>query len=140
MHYFNKVKLNDEVFSLIYGKGTVIFTLPKKHRLSGFYIFAVEYTNKHTVHYTVDGIPNWCSSDGNCQTVFYMKDIDLTDMSIQPVEKLLSQKQILKYKEKGTLEIRCPSGIWRNIDVTPEELMKKALKKDKYYLFRKEKA
>ena len=139
MHYFNKVKVDEEVFSLIYGKGVVVMALPKKQRLDGFYIFAVKYKEKQKIHYTADGFPDWCSADGCCQTVFYMKDVDLTDMDIQPTSKILSQKQILKFKDKGTLEIRCPSGIWRNVDETPEKLYKKAFKKDQYYLFRKEK-
>ena len=139
MHYFSNVKLKQEVFSLIYGNGTVIFTLPKKHRLEGFFVFAVEYEKKHKVYYTIDGFPNWSSADGSCQTVFYKKDIDFSDIDIQPANKILSEKQILKYKEKDILEIQCPSGIWRNVNESPESLMKKALKKSRYYLFRKQK-
>lgn len=137
--YFNKVKVDEKVFSLVYGKGNVTYVLPKKHRVDGFYVFAVEYKNQHKVHYTVDGFPDWCSSEGCYQTVFYMQDVDLADMNIQPADELLSKKQISKYKEKGKLEIRCPSGIWRNVDKTPDILIKKALKKDSYHLFRKEK-
>lgn len=139
MHYFSKVKVDQEVFSLIYGKGTVSMVLPKKQRIDGFYVFAVEYPRKKIVHYTLDGFPNWCSTEGCCQTVFYMKDIDVSDMDIQPADKMLSKKQVLKYLDKGILEIRCPSGIWRNVDEAPEKLMKKALKKDQFFLFRKEK-
>ena len=139
MHYFSKVKVGEEVFSLIYGKGVVNMALPKKQRLDGFYVFSVKYNEKKEVHYTVDGFPNWCSSDGCYQTVFYINDIDLTDIDIQPANKLLSQKQVLKFKEKGILEVRCPSGIWRNVDDIPEKIFKKSLKKNQYYLFRKEK-
>jgi len=139
MHYFNKVKVDDEVFSLVYGKGIVVMSLPKKNRIDGFYIFAVEYKNKKKVHYTVDGFPNWCSSDGCSQTVFYMKDVDLTDVDIQPSDKILSQKKILKFKDKGVLEVRCPSGIWRNVDEAPEKIFKKAFKQEQFFLFRKEK-
>lgn len=139
MHYFSDVKLEQEVFSLIYGKGKVIFALPKKHRLDGFYVFAVEYENKQIVHYTLDGMPNWSPLDGGCQTVFYIEDVDLSDVDIQPPHKIPSEKQILKYKEKGTLEIQCPSGIWRNVDECPENLMKRAFKKSRYHLFRKQK-
>ena len=28
MHYFNKVKVDDEVFSLVFGKGKVVMALP----------------------------------------------------------------------------------------------------------------
>ncbi|MCW8954326.1 MAG: hypothetical protein OQK48_05220 [Sulfurimonas sp.] len=139
MHYFNKVKLGQEVFSLIYGKGVVVFALPKEHRLDGFFVFAAEYKNNQRVHYTIDGMPNWSSQDGCCQTVFYEKDINLGDIDIQPAHKVLSEKQILKYKDKDVLELRCPSGIWRNVNECPQYLVDKALKKSKYYLFRKEK-
>ena len=138
MRYFNKVKVDDEVFSLVYGKGLVTMALPKKHRVDGFYIFSVIYNNKKVVNYTVDGFPNWCNSDGCMQTVFYLKDIDLTDMDIEPTCTILTKKQITKYQEKGNLEIRCPSGIWRNVDKVPEKIVKKALKKDSYHVFRKE--
>lgn len=138
MHYFSKVKLGDEVFSLIYGKGVVTLALPKKQRLDGFYIFAAEYKKEKKVHYTIDGVPDWSSSDGQ-QTVFYIKDIDLSEIDIQASGKLLTQKQILKYSEKGILEVRCPSGIWRNVNESPNSIMKKALKKSKHFLFRKQK-
>ncbi|HEY9203795.1 MAG TPA: hypothetical protein VIM82_05630 [Sulfurimonas sp.] len=140
MHYFSDVKVNEEVYSLVYGKGKVIFTLPKKQRLDGFYAFAVEYPNKNKkVYYTVDGYPDWSSSDGCCQTVFYIQDVDLNDIDIQPPLKILSEKQILKSKNDGDLEMKCPSGIWRNINECPQKLVKKALLKSKYYLFRKKK-
>lgn len=139
MYYFSKVKLKQEVFSLIYGNGVVVFTLPKEHRLDGFYVFAVKYDKKQKVYYTVDGFPDWSSADGICQTVFYKDDLDFSDMDIQAPNKILSEKKILKYKEKGTLEIQCPSGIWRNVDESPESLMRKAFKKSKFYLFRKQK-
>lgn len=138
MHYFSKVKLKDEVFSIVYGKGEVVFALPKEHRLDGFYIFAVEFKKGVRVHYTIDGVPNWSNSDG-CQTVFYKKDLDFSDMDIQPPGKIITKKQILKYQDKDILELQCPSGIWRNANECPEHLIKKALKKDKYYLFRKQK-
>ena len=138
MHYFNKVKINDEVFSLIYGKGKVVMALPKKQRVDGFYVFEVTYKKKISVHYTLEGYPNWCTLKGGCQTVFYLEDIDITDMDIQPSNKLLSKKQILKFKDKGTLEVRCPSGIWRNVDTIPLKIFKKAFTKEQLYLFRKE--
>jgi len=139
MHYFSKVKEGQKVFSIIYGKGIVIFTLPKEHRLEGFYVFGVRYSKKNTVYYTVDGFPNWSEKDSSYQTVFYKDDIDFDDMDTKDADKILSKKQVLKYKEKGTLEIQCPSGVWKSVDEVPEVLMKKALKKDRFYLFRKEK-
>ncbi|MDA7818089.1 hypothetical protein N9A28_07850 [Sulfurimonas sp.] len=139
MSYFSKVKLEQEVFSLVYGHGEVIFVLPKEQRIDGFYVFAAKFSKKNIIHYTVEGFPNWSPSNGACQTVFYQKDLDMNDIDILPVSKELSEKQILKYAEKDILEMRCPSGIWRNVNECPQNLMKKALKKDKLYLFRKEK-
>lgn len=138
MSYFNKVKVNDEVFSLVYGRGVVTMALPKKHRVDGFYIFSASYNNNKVVHYTDDGFPDWCSTDGCVQTVFYLYDVDVSEMDIEPICTVLSQKKIAKYQEKGILEIRCPSGIWRNVDEVPEKIVKKALKKDSYHIFRKE--
>ncbi|MFA5233796.1 MAG: hypothetical protein WC390_05280 [Sulfurimonas sp.] len=139
MHYFSDVKINEEVYSLVYGKGKVVFTLPAKQRIDGFYAFAVEYPNKNKkVYYTIDGYPDWSSSGESCQTVFYIKDVDLNDIDIQAPSKMLSEKQILKYKSNGTLEMQCPSGIWRNTNECPEKMVEKALRKSKYYLFRKE--
>lgn len=138
MHYFSNVKLGQKVFSLIYGKGTVIFTLPKEHRLEGFYIFAAEYKKNNKVYYTVDGFPNWSDKDICCQTVFYKDDVDINNMDTMEHTKVPSEKQILKWKENSTLEIQCPSGIWRNVEESPDVLIKKALKKAKYYLFRKQ--
>lgn len=137
MRYFSKVKQGEKVFSIIYGKGIVIFSLPKEHRLDGFFIFAVKYSKKTTVYYTVDGFPNWSSGNSFYQTVFYKKDINFDDMDMQNIDNSLSEKKIVKYKDQGMLEIQCPSGIWRNIDDVPERLVDKALQKSKFYLFRK---
>ena len=59
-------------------------------------------------------------------------------MDTQDVSKILSQKQILKYRDRSELEIQCPSGLWRNVDEVPESLMKKACNKSQFHLFRKE--
>jgi len=137
MQYFSNIKLDQEVFSLIYGKGKVIFTLPDEHRLEGFYIFAAEYKKRNKVYYTVDGFPNWSDKDSCCQTVFYTNDAEIKDMDTSEEGTVPSEKQILKWKVNGTLEIQCPSGIWRNVDQSPDTLIIKALKKSKYHLFRK---
>lgn len=137
MHYFSKVEVKQKVFSLIYGRGVVIFALSKAHRLDGFHIFAAKY-KKRIVYYTVDGLPNWSAKDGSCQTVFYEKDINFKDVDMQEPSLIPSEKQILKWQNKGLLEIQCPSGIWRNVEESPQDLIKKALKKSKYHLFRKQ--
>lgn len=138
MRYFSNVKIKQKVFSLIYGKGIVIFALPKEHMIEGFYTFAVEYKKKHIVYYTVDGYPNW-QNNTCCQTVFYRDDINLNYMDTKNEDNPPSEKQILKWQNNSCLEIQCPSGIWRNIDETPDKIVKKAIKKAKYHLFRKQK-
>jgi len=138
MRYFSNIKLKQKVFSLIYGKGIVIFVLPKEHMIEGFYTFAVEYKKKHTVYYTIDGYPNW-QSDTCCQTVFYRDDVNLVDIDTQDEDKTPTEQQILKWQSSSKLEIQCPSGIWRNIEEAPSNLVKKAIKKAKYHLFRKQK-
>ena len=138
MQYFSKVNVKEKVFSLIYGRGVIVFVLPKEHRIDGFYIFAAKY-KKHIVYYTVDGLPNWSSKDGACQTVFYEEDIDFKNIDMQEPTLIPSENQILKWKNNSVLEIQCPSGIWRNVEESPNDLIKKAIKKSKYYLFRKQK-
>ncbi len=138
MAYFNKVNVQEEVFSIIYGDGIVDFVLPKKFRIDGFHIFSVNYkSKKKKVHYTVEGYPDWASSNDVYQTVFYKKDIDLNDMHMQETNEILTKKQILKLQTSDSLEIQCPSGIWLDVNECPEKLIKKALKKSNYHLFRK---
>ena len=139
MHYFSKVKRDQEVFSIIYGKGIVDFVLPKKFRIDGFHVFSVEYKKKNKkVHYTIEGYPDWASSNGTYQTVFYKSDVDFDDIQIQEPSQVLTKKKILKLKEQDKLEIQCPSGIWIDVNECPEKLTTKALTKSNYYLFRKQ--
>lgn len=141
MRYFKNVKLDDKVYSLIFGQGRVVFVLPKKQRVDGFHMLEVEYMNKQRVHYSEDGVPNWCpmNAAGNCKTLYYMSDVDVSKMNFEPNTNLLTKKQINKLKDKEKLEMRCPSGLWRNITICPERLVQKAFKKIELHLFRKEK-
>ena len=139
MKYFKNVKLDDKVYSLIFGQGRVKFVLPKKQRIDGFHIMEVEYMNKQRVHYSESGVPNWCTMNGKCQTLFFLDDIDISKMDFEPINELLTKKQIKKLKEKDRLEMRCPSGLWRNITICPERLVQKAFDKVELHLFRKAK-
>ena len=137
MAYFDDVELNDEVYSLIYGKGRVKYVLDVKLRTTGFYIFQVEFKSAD-IFYTEDGIPEWCSKDGNCQTVYYKGDPEMPELDFQTIDKdLLSRKKILKLKEQGKLEMRVPSGAWMNVNEIPPKVYIYALKHDELYLFRK---
>lgn len=136
--YFSKVKLDDEVFSLIFGRGKVTFALPKEQRVDGFYTFRVQY-EKCQVMYTDEGLPDWGAGE-KVQTVFYIKDINLKDHQVEAdCEQPISKKQIHKYMENNTLEMRCPSGIWRNIQNCPSKVVQKAFKSLSFHMFRKAK-
>ncbi len=137
MKYFKNVKLQDKVYSLVFGQGRVKFVLPKKQRVDGFHIMEVEYMDGRRVHYSENGVPNWCPMNGSCQTLFYMSEMDISKLDFAPVTELLNKKQIKKYKEKDRLEMRCPSGLWRNITVCPERLVQQAFQKIELHMFRK---
>lgn len=129
--YFFNIKVDDEVFGLIYGKGKVINVYNKED----FYLFEVEYQNSSCIHYTEEGYPNWASFDE--QTVFYQKDINIFDLDISPTKKILSIKQIIKLRTKNKLEIRNKSGIWRDFCKTPIDYREEMLESKKFHLFRK---
>lgn len=58
---------------------------------------------------------------------------------MKPVKKILSKKKIYKLKDKGMLEVQCPSGIWRNADEVPQKLFNDAMKNSQLNIFREEK-
>jgi len=130
MAYFKKVKLDDELYGLVFGAGRVTQVFEDSH-----YKMMVSFKNGHEVPYTEDGIPGW----GNFkkQTIFYKKDIDLTDVEFGPVTKVLSPKKIIKLREKKKLEIRLPSGIWTDCKKCVKEYIEEMLEAEKYHLFRK---
>jgi len=134
--YFTKVKKEDELYSLIYGTGNVTNVVPKNSRLDGFYIFSVKYSD-NIIHYTEDGIPNWCGDECGTQTVFYKSDIDFERVDFEPCEDSLSIKKINKLRGTGKLEMRCPSGLWRNVDACPIAIVTKAIKNGFTNIFRK---
>ena len=130
MSYFINAEIGDKVYGLIFGKGKVIECYEDSH-----YVIMVKFNNGYEVPYTIDGIPGW----GNFkkQTCFYRKDIDLAKEDYAPAEKILSDKKIIKLREKGSLEVRVPSGAWKNVNKCPESYIEDICEKEKYYLFRK---
>ena len=137
-HYFDEVKVGDDIYSIVFGSGKVIFVLPEKQRVQGFYAFQVEYEDNETVYYTLDGIPNWCGKETECgQTIFYPDDVSLKDLDFKPLDKIPSKKKVMKLKDEDNLEMRCPSGLWRDIKSCPEGLVTKMLEKANLHLFRK---
>lgn len=136
MGYFKDIKLEDKIYSLVYGEGTVNFVLDEKVRTEGFYIFQVEYNNGK-VYYTEDGVPEWCN-EFCTQTVFYKDDLDIPESDFTRVDtEMLSMKKIVKFKEQDKLEMRAPSGAWRNVNQCPPKEFLDAIKNEKFYLFRK---
>lgn len=140
MNYFENVKRGDEVYSVVYGEGKVKFVLNKKLRSEGFYMFMVEF-NSDSVYYTEDGIPEWCSDMGNCITIYYKDDLNKPELDFKTHdEDILSKKKIAKLKEQGKLEMRVPTGAWRNVDSCPTKVFLEALRDGRFHLFRKEQA
>ncbi|WP_345991678.1 hypothetical protein [Sulfurimonas sp. HSL-1716] len=132
MAYFDDVKKGDKLYGLVFGKGKVIEVFENSH-----YKMMVSFKNGYEVPYTEDGIPGW----GNFkkQTIFYKKDIDLTDVDFTPTKKVLSTKKIIKLREKKKLEVRLPSGIWTDCTKCVKGYIEDMLEKEKYHLFRKKK-
>jgi len=129
MAYFKKAKIGDKVYGLIFGKGKISEVYP-----DSFYSIMIEFDNGYEVPYTDEGIPSW----GNFkkQTMFYRKDVDLTDADFSPVEKVLDPQEIIKLREKKKLEVRLPSGIWVNVKKADEVYLESILRREQYHLFR----
>ena len=87
-------------------------------------------------HYTIDGLPGWALGHCNCQTLFYESDVDLDTKTSSACSIPLSKRKIEKLLHTDELEIKCPSGIWRNTSEVPEKLITKALTKGRFNLFR----
>lgn len=130
MSYFKKVKVGDKLYGTVFGAGKVTQVFEDSH-----YKMMVTFKNGYEVPYSEDGIPGW----GNFkkQTIFYKKDIDLTDIDFLPVTKVLSAKKIIKLREKNKLEMRLPSGAWAKLSKCPLEYVELMLEQENYHLFRK---
>lgn len=130
MAYFDKVKVKDKVFGLVFGAGKVSQVFE-----DGYYKMMVKFKNGYEVPYTEEGVPGW----GNFkkQTIFYKNDIDLTNVDFSPVTKVLSAKKIIKLREKKKLEVRLPSGIWNECSKCVAGYVEEMLEEENYHLFRK---
>lgn len=130
MAYFKKAKVERKVYDIIFGKGKIVEVFDDSH-----YRFMAEFKNDYQIAYTEEGIPNWGLF--KYQTIFYKKDIDLSKEDFSPVEKILSAKKIIKFRDKNKLEVRVPSGVWKNAKRVEEEYIEQLCKKELYHLFRK---
>ena len=132
--YFKELKDNQKLFGLVYGPCIAELLY------NSFYAFQCHYENGQTVPYTEDGIPGWGTLD--MQTVFYPKDIDLTQIDISPVcsNDLLSPREIIKLRKEGKLEVKCPSNIWVNLIECDGRVVEEYLENNKLKMFREEKS
>lgn len=130
MAYFDSAKVEDSVYGLVFGQGVISSIFEDSH-----YKIMVNFKNGYEVPYTEDGIPGW----GNFkkQTLFYKKDIDLTDVDFAPTTKILTAKKIIKLREKNRLKVRLPSGIWKSVKKAEPSYVETLLEEEKYYLFKK---
>lgn len=133
MSYFKEVKVNDEIFGLVFGHGVVTSVWD-----DSFYTFEVTYDNGQVVPYTPEGYPAWRNLGH--QTAFFKEDIDLEDLDFRINDgDVLSTKKIIKLRMKNKLEVKCPSGIWQAVGNCPSYVTEGYLEEGKLHLFRKAK-
>ena len=133
MAYFDNAKVGDKVYGLVFGKGKIVDVFE-----DSFYSIMVEFKNGYEVPYTADGVPGW----GNFkkQTMFYRDDIDLSKADFSPVLETLEPEDIIKLREANNLEVRLPSGIWKNAKKAEPNYIEKMLEEEQFHLFRERKA
>ncbi len=141
MTKFTDIKLDDEMYSVVFGLGKVVFVLAKSLRLDGYYIFEVEYENGQRTHYTEDGRPGWCKNINNCtRTIHYKYEVDLDCLDTNVENKVLKKHKIDKLRKKNTLEMMSPAGGWINASLMPDIMVDNGINKGQYHLFRKMKS
>jgi hypothetical protein len=134
MAYFDDVQIGESVFGLVFGVGKVVDIL-EDH----FYKFLVEFHNGYTIWYDRNGIPQW----GNFQeqTVFYkdyILDSDiLEEYDFKPAIEDLTPEDIIRYREKDKLEVKCPSGLWTDYKKCPIEYLVHLYETQSFNKFRK---
>lgn len=134
--YLENIAEGDKMYSLIYGEGICVNATPKDRRIDDFFMCSVKYGTK-IIHYTEAGVPDWDKDSCGTQTVFYKDDMNFQPKDFVASKNTLTINQIKKLKDSSSLEMKCPSGIWRNVQQCPMKLVKKAIKNMKTYLFRK---
>ena len=141
MSKFTDIKLNDEMYSVVFGLGKVIFVLAKSLRLDGYYVFEVEYENGQKVYYTVDGRPSWCKDMNNCnKTVYYKHEVNFDEVDTEPKNCNLNKHKIDRLRFDDALEMMSPAGGWINASLMPDIMVDNAINNEEYHLFRKMKS
>jgi len=138
MTKFADIKLDDEIYSVVFGLGVVIFVLDKSLRLDGYFAFEVEYENGRRVHYTEDGRPGWCKDINKCaKTICYRSEVDLDTLDKSTDAEPLKRHVIDKLRENFMLEMKSPAGGWVDSNLMPDSMVDEALENAEYHLFRK---
>ena len=138
MAKFTDIKLNDEMYSIVFGLGKVIFVLTKPLRVDGYFVFEVKYDNGQRVHYTEDGKPNWCQDINYCtKTIYFKKEVDFDERDTKPKRKILKKHKVDKFRYEDTLEMLSPAGGWINAKLMPDIMVDNAINNEEYHLFRK---
>ena len=137
MNRFIDIELNDQMYSVVFGLGKVIFVLAKPLRLDGYYVFEVEYDNGQRVHYTEDGKPGWCKDIRNCaKTIHYKSEVNFDTLDTTVENKMLKRHQIDKLRNNDILEMMSPAGGWIDANLMPNIMVDNAINNGEYNLFR----
>jgi hypothetical protein len=141
MTKFSDIKLNDEMYSIVFGLGKVVFVLAKSLRLDGYYVFEVEYENGQKVFYTEEGKPNWCRDINNCtKTICYKHEVNFDELDTKPKTKILTKHKIEKLRYDDILEMMSPAGGWIDANLMPDIMVDNAINNEEFHLFRKMKS
>lgn len=140
MDIFKDIKLDDEMYSVVFGLGKVIFVLAKSLRLDGYYVFEVEYENGQRVYYTEDGRPSWCRDMNKCtKTVYYRNEVNFNEVDTSSECAPMTKHKIDKLRSDGFLEMKSPAGGWIDVNLMPDVMVDNAINNEEYHLFRKKK-
>jgi hypothetical protein len=137
MTKFKDIKLDDEIYSLVFGLGKVVFVLAESLRLDGYYVFAVEYENGQRVHYTEDGRPDWCKDMNKCtKTICYKHEVNFDELDTKAKKKPLTKNKINELRYSDALEMMSPAGGWVDANLMPDMMVDNAINNEEYNLFR----
>ena len=140
MDRYDDVKLGDEMYSVVFGLGKVIFVLAKSLRLDGYYVFEVEYENGQRVYYTVDGRPSWCKDMNKCtKTVYYKSEVNFNEVDTSSESAPMTKFKIDKLRFDDALEMKSPAGAWIDATLMPDVMVDNAINNEEYHLFRQKK-
>jgi len=141
MDRYEDVKLDDEMYSVVFGLGKVIFVLAKSLRLDGYYVFEVEYENGQRVYYTEDGRPSWCRDMNKCtKTVYYKSEVNFNEVDTSNDSAPMTKFKIDKLRFDDALEMKSPAGAWIDANLMPDVMVDNAINNEEYHLFRQKKS